>query len=75
MRGAPNGERQSTPPPLNRNRRRPAAAYAANNLLSRGQDDYGHFALIPRPSEDLGAAERELARRHGRTRHQALMED
>ena len=44
-------------------------------ILVRGQDDYGHFALIPRPSEDLGDAERELARRHGRTRHQALMED
>ena len=44
-------------------------------ILVRGQDDYGHFEPIPRPSEDLGAAERALARRHGRTRHRALMED
>ncbi len=44
-------------------------------ILVKGTDRYRHFAMIPRPSEDQGEAERELARQHGRTRHQALMED
>ena len=44
-------------------------------ILVRGEDAYGHFAPIPRPREDLGDAERALARRHGRTRQKALMED
>ena len=44
-------------------------------ILVHGEDAFGHFALIPRPSVDMGVAERQLARRHGRTRHKALMED
>ncbi len=44
-------------------------------ILVKGTDPYRHFEMIPRPREDLGEAERELARQHGRTRHKALMED
>ena len=44
-------------------------------ILVKGTDAYRHFEMIPRPREDLGEAERELARKHGRTRHKALMED
>ena len=44
-------------------------------ILVKGGDDYGHFEYIPRPAADLGAGERELAGRHGQTRHKALMED
>ena len=44
-------------------------------ILVRGVDSFGHFEMIPRPQVDMGETERQLARRHGRTRHQALMED
>ena len=44
-------------------------------ILVKGRDDYGHFEMIPRPNTDMGEEERALARRHGRTRHKALMED
>lgn len=44
-------------------------------ILVKGTDAYGHFEMIPRPGEEPGHAERELARSHGRTRHKALMED
>ena len=44
-------------------------------ILVKGRDDYGHFEMIPRPRTDMGEEERALARRHGRTRHKALMED
>ena len=44
-------------------------------ILVKGTDVYRHFEMIPRPQADLGQAERELARLHGRTRHKALMED
>ena len=44
-------------------------------ILVRGEDAYGHFEPIPRPHEDLGDAEQQLARSHGRTRQKALMED
>ena len=44
-------------------------------ILVRGEDAYRHFEMIPRPRQDLGEAERRLARAHGRTRHKALMED
>ena len=44
-------------------------------ILVKGTDNYRHFEMIPRPGEAPGRRERELARLHGRTRHQALMED
>ncbi|MDE0661554.1 MAG: phytanoyl-CoA dioxygenase family protein [Gammaproteobacteria bacterium] len=44
-------------------------------ILVKGSDPYRHFEMIPRPHEEPGKAERELARLHGRTRHRALMED
>ena len=44
-------------------------------ILVNGTDTYRHFEMIPRPRQDLGPAERDLARLHGRTRHKALMED
>ena len=44
-------------------------------ILVKGTDTYRHFEMIPRPQEEPGQAERELARLHGRTRHKALMED
>ena len=43
--------------------------------LVRGEDAYQHFVPVPRPSEDMGAEERALARRYDRIRHKALMED
>ncbi len=44
-------------------------------ILVKGRDTHRHFEMIPRPREDLGPAERRLARAHGLTRHKALMED
>ena len=44
-------------------------------ILVRGHDAYRHFEYIPRPTEDLGPQERQLAKRHGQTRYKALMED
>ena len=44
-------------------------------ILVAGEDRYGHFELIPRPTTDGGEGEQALAREHGRTRHKALMED
>ena len=44
-------------------------------ILVKGTDEYGHFEMIPRPRQDLGDDEQQLARRHGLTRHKALMED
>ena len=44
-------------------------------ILVRGVDSFRHFEMIPRPRTDMGEEERQLARQHGRTRHQALMED
>ena len=44
-------------------------------VLVKGVDTHRHFEMIPRPCTDMGEAERQLARRHGKTRHQALMED
>lgn len=44
-------------------------------ILVKGEDAYRHFEMIPRPRQDLGDAERRLARAHARTRHQALMAD
>ena len=44
-------------------------------ILVAGEDRYGHFEMIPRPTTDGGEGERALARRHGLTRHKALMED
>lgn len=43
-------------------------------ILVKGRDVHQHFAMIPRPREDCGEAERQLARRHGLTRHKALMQ-
>ncbi len=44
-------------------------------ILVKGEDAYRHFEMIPRPRTDMGDDERLLARRHGLTRHKALMED
>lgn len=44
-------------------------------ILVKGEDAHQHFEMIPRPRTDAGAAERRLARAHGHTRRQALMED
>ena len=44
-------------------------------ILVAGEDRYGHFEMIPRPATDGGEGERALARKHGLTRHKALMED
>ena len=44
-------------------------------ILVKGVDEYRHFEMIPRPRSDLGERERQLARRHGRTRFEALMGD
>ena len=44
-------------------------------ILVKGEDAYRHFEYIPRPTSDMGSDERQLARRHGLTRHKALMED
>ena len=44
-------------------------------ILVAGEDRYGHFEMIPRPTTDGGDDERTLARQHGLTRHKALMED
>ena len=44
-------------------------------ILVHGVDTYGHFDMIPRPRADMGEDERQLARRHSKTRRQALMED
>ena len=44
-------------------------------ILVKGRDTHRHFEMIPRPREDQGPAERQLAREHGVTRHRALMED
>ncbi len=44
-------------------------------ILVKGEDAYGHFEMIPRPSTDGGEAELHLARDHGRTRRKALMTD
>ena len=44
-------------------------------ILVKGVDNHRHFEMIPRPREDLGQTERELAHQHARTRYKALMED
>ncbi len=44
-------------------------------ILVKGEDAYRHFEYIPRPASDMGRGEVTLARRHGATRHKALMED
>lgn len=44
-------------------------------ILVKGIDTHRHFEMIPRPGEAPGPAERELARRHSRTRYKALMEE
>ena len=44
-------------------------------ILVKGVDAHRHFEMIPRPRKDGGKRERELARRHGKTRFKALMED
>ena len=44
-------------------------------ILVKGEDAYRHFEYIPRPADDMGSEERQLASRHGLTRHKALMED
>ena len=44
-------------------------------ILVKGVDEYRHFELISRPRTDMGEAERQLARQHGRTRFEALMGD
>ena len=44
-------------------------------ILVKGHDAFRHFEYIPRPDSDMGTAARQLARRHGLTRHKALMED
>ena len=43
--------------------------------LAFGEDAYRHFAPVPRPKRDMGAAERALAKRYDRIRHKAIMED
>ncbi|MYD98323.1 MAG: phytanoyl-CoA dioxygenase family protein [Gammaproteobacteria bacterium] len=43
-------------------------------ILVKGRDTHRHFEMIPRPREDHGPAERQLAREHGLTRHKALMD-
>ena len=44
-------------------------------ILVKGTDVYRHFEMIPRPRRELGDEERQLAHRHGLTRHKALMQD
>ena len=44
-------------------------------ILVKGVDNHRHFEMIPRPREDRGQTEQNLARMHARTRHKALMED
>ena len=44
-------------------------------VLVRGEDAHRHFLPVPRPRQDMGAAEQALARRYDRVRRKALMED
>lgn len=44
-------------------------------ILVKGEDAYRHFEYIPRPDGDMASRARQLASRHGLTRHKALMED